>query len=122
MNCTLLDFGCHVVQVAGDLWGGLSLPSKLLIILGLLSIVGGALWSASKVLHRIGGWPAVVGAAAILLGLLLAILPKKAQPDHPFTGDQAPTRRQSDDFAFGVDRVKPKKRRPTVGDIFARFR
>lgn len=119
MNCALLDMGCHVVQVGSDLWGGFSLPSKLLIIIGLLAIVGGALWGAAKALHRLGGWPAVAGAGAILLGLLLAILPKKPEP---FTGEHVPPRSPDNEFAFGVDRMRPKKKRPTVGDIFAKWR
>ena len=122
MNCSLLDFGCHAANVASDLWGGFSLPSKTLIILGLLAIVGGALWGAAKALKAFGGWPAVAGAAAVLAGLLLAILPRKPPPDTgPFTGDQLRRGSPDAEFSFGVDRVKPrKKKRPTIFDQWRR--
>jgi len=68
MNCALLDFGCHSAQVAFDLWHGLSLPSQALIVIGLLSIAGWALWGAAKALKAFGGWPAVIGAGAVLIG------------------------------------------------------
>lgn len=113
MNCALLDLGCHAAQVAFDLWHGLSLPSKLLIIIGLLSIAGGALWGAAKALKAFGGWPAVAGAAAVLLGLALAVWPKKVEP---LTGEHIQPRSPDNEFAFGVDRLKPKKKRPTIFD------
>lgn len=119
MNCALLDFGCHAAQVAFDLWHGLSLPSKALIIIGLFSIAGGALWGAGKALKAFGGWPAVIGAGAVLLGLVLVVLPKK--PD-PFNGEHVPPRSADNKFTFGVDRLRPKKRRPVIGDIFAKWR
>jgi hypothetical protein len=119
MNCALLDFGCHAANVASDMWRGFSPASKLLIIVGLLSIVGGSLWGVAKALHRLGGWPAVLGAGAVLAGLVLAVLPKKPEP---FTGEHVPPRAPDSEFSFGVDRVRPKKKRETVGDIFAKWR
>lgn len=109
MSCSILDLGCHAAQVAADLWGGLSLPSKVLIALGLVLIVAGWVWTAAKLLKAVGGWPAVIGGAAVLAGLVIAVLPKTATPD-------APRPAAKPEFQFGVDRVRPKKKQPMIFD------
>lgn len=113
MTCAVLDMGCHAASALSDLWRGFSPASQLLIVVGLISIAGGALWGAAKALKAFGGWPAVLGAGAVLAGLLLAVWPK-AKPE-PFTGEHVPPRSPDSEFAFGVDRLKPK-RRPTIFD------
>lgn len=121
MTCSLLDIGCHAGQVAFDLWHSLSLPSKALIIIGLLSIAGGAMWGAAKALKAFGGWPAVAGAAAVLLGLAIAVWPKAgtSKRGDDFTGEVEGEDAKGP-FQFGADRTRPKKKRPTIFDAWRR--
>lgn len=119
MNCALFDIVCHVQGAAWEWWAEISWLNKLLIVGGLVLIIMAAARTLLWLLHKVGGWPAVVGAIAMILGLVLAILPRKPMgseahetiPDgHP---DAAP-------FEFGKKRrTKP---RPTVRDWIPKLR
>lgn len=121
MNCTLFDIGCHAQRVAWDWWSGLGLFTQVLIVAGVLAIVGGALWGFAGALKRFGGWPAVAGAGAIILGLMIAAVPRKPKPKHAkvpddFTGGEVTGRDAAAPFEFG--RKKRAKPRPTIRDWF----
>lgn len=123
MSCTLLDIGCHLQGAAWEWWQGVGTINKLLIVAGLTSIVIGIAWSWGSMLKRIGGWPAVIGAALALLGLVLTILPRAAE--RPPGADPAPPakpkpKKPKPPFQFGVERDKPKER-PTLIDLFKGF-
>lgn len=86
-----------------------------------------AVLNVARWLNGWGGVPAVAGGAIVLAGLLsslwgpmVAVLkvfgPKPKA--HEFNGGEVP---DDGEFAFGVDRLKPK-RRETISDFFKRFR
>jgi len=115
MSCALLDVACHIQGAAWEWWAQVGLLNKLLIIGGLAGIILGSSLGLIRLLKAVGGWPAVVGFVALVLGVVMAILPRKPKgsdahetiPDnHP---DAAP-------FEFG--RKKRKKPRPTIRDLF----
>jgi hypothetical protein len=80
-GCDLIDIGCHAQSAVWEAWSLQSWPVKALIIIGLLAVVLGAARGFLALLHRIGGWPAVIGAVLAILGLVLAVLPKKPRRD-----------------------------------------
>ena len=118
--CTLLDMGCHVQTAAWEWWAGVGLLNKLLIVGGLLAVVLGCSWGLLKLVRQIGGWPAVVGFVAAALGLVLALLPRRPETAPPFTGGEVAPRSRDAEFPFGVDRVRPKKKRKTLQDLWRR--
>lgn len=115
MTCDLLDVGCHVQSAAWEWWADVSILNKALIVLGLLGVILGCSWGLLKLIKAVGGWPAVIGFVVAALGLVLALLPRKLEPAAP---------KPVDEFAFGVDRVKRKKKpkRKTLRDVFAEWR
>lgn len=110
MSCGLLDLACHAQGAAWEWWAGVGLLNKLLIIAGLLSIILGVSWSFLSFLKRIGGWPAVAGAVAVIVGLVLALLPRK------------PASELASENVDGPDADPPPKkpRRKTLQDLFER--
>jgi hypothetical protein len=111
MRCGLVDMACHIQLAAWEWWAGVGLLNKVLIVGGLVLIILAATRSLLWLLHKIGGWSAVVGAIALIIGVVLAILPKK--PDG-FTGEQIKPKSPEAEFSFGVDRLK--KKRKTIFD------
>jgi hypothetical protein len=115
MSCGLVDIACYVQTAAYEWWTGVGLLNKTLIVGGVLALVLGVSWSLLTLLKRVGGWPAALGAVAVILGALLALLPQKPKaattehfPDgHPDTKGA---------FEFGVNKTKPKKKRKTIFD------
>lgn len=131
MNCALLDIACHIQGAAWEWWAQVSWLNKLLIVGGLVGIILGSSLGLLRILKMVGGWPAVIGAVAIVLGFVLAILPKrpKGEPIEHFPDGHEQT---GGAFEFGVNKkkTKPKKapretvlRRPgeTVGDWWERL-
>ncbi|MDB5540510.1 MAG: hypothetical protein JWQ89_2237 [Devosia sp.] len=116
MNCTLLDISCHAQRAAWAWWNGLGWFVQTLIVGGTLAIIIGALWGFAKAVKQFGGWPAVAGAGAIILGLVLAVLPKKP------TSKPAPEEFTGGELNGGADARGPfefgrkKKPRPTIFD------
>jgi uncharacterized membrane protein len=112
MNCALLDIGCHIQGAAWEWWAEVSWLNKLLIVGGLVLIIMAAARTLLWLLHKVGGWPAVVGAIAMILGLVLAILPRKPKGSeaHETIPDNHPDAARP--FEFG--KKKRKKPRPTV--------
>ena len=92
MGCNLLDFGCHIQNAAWEWWANVGLLNKVLIIGGIVLLILAALRGVLSLIHRIGGWPAVVGAVLAVLGVVLALLPRKPkgrlEPDYEDGGDQ----------------------------------
>lgn len=116
MNCDLLDMACHVQGAAWEWWAQVSWLNKLLIVGGLVLIIMAAARTLLWLLHKIGGWPAVLGAIAMILGLVLAILPQRPRRKAPddFTGD-VDGHDAEGPFEFG--RKKRKRPRPTIFNI-----
>lgn len=121
MSCKLLDVGCHVQLAAYEWWVDLGLLNKVLVVGGLLAIILGVSWSLLTLLKRVGGWPAAIGAVAVIVGLMLALLPRKpkgAETEH-FPDDHPDTKGP---FEFGVNKktrpkvAVPRKKRPTIFD------
>lgn len=77
MHCSLLDIPCHIQSGIWQWWSGIGLGNQLLIAGGLLAVVLGASLNLLTLLKRVGGWPALAGGVAIIIGLVLAVLPKK---------------------------------------------
>lgn len=132
MNCALLDIGCHIQGAAWEWWADIGLLNKLLIVGGIVLVIIAGARSLLWLLHRIGGWPAVVGAVAIIVGVVLALLPRKPKGSdaHESLPDDHPDAKGP--FRFGVEkrRTRPKKpatdsalRRPgeTVADWWERL-
>lgn len=114
MNCALLDVSCYIQGAAWEWWAQVGLLNKLLIVGGLVLIIMAAARTLLWLLHKIGGWPAVVGAVAMILGLVLALLPRKpkGRAADDFTGGEVSGRDAAGPFEFG--RKKRKKPRPTI--------
>lgn len=77
MTCGFFDIGCWVQLAAWEWWAEVSFLNKVLIIGGLVGLIVALTWSFLLVLKRIGGWPAVGAAIAVILGVVLALLPRK---------------------------------------------
>lgn len=112
MTCSLLDMACHIQGAAWEWWAGVGLLNKALIIGGLMLVILAALRGVLALVHKVGGWPAVVGSIMAVLGLVLALLPRP--PD--------PTAKPKGEFQFGVDRQKAPdgKRVRTIFDMLRR--
>ena len=112
MKCGFFDLACHVQSSAWEWWSGVGFLNKSLIVLGLVALIVGVSWSLLSFIKRVGGWPAVIGAVAVIVGLVLAILPRKPK-DTTFTGEvDGPDAKGP--FQFGKDRVKPPKKRKSI--------
>jgi uncharacterized membrane protein len=120
MSCALLDIACHVRGAAWEWWAEIGWLNKLLIVGGLLLIALAATRSLLWLLHKLGGWPAVAGAIAVIVGLVLAILPRKpkGRAADDFTGGEVAGRDAAGPFKFG--RKRRQKPRPTIRDWFPR--
>ena len=77
MSCSFFDIGCHIQSGIWQWWSGIGLGNQLLIAGGLLAVVLGASLNLLTLLKRVGGWPALAGGVAIIIGLVLAVLPRK---------------------------------------------
>jgi len=107
MTCRLFDLGCHLQSG----WESLGLLNQALIAGGLLAIVLGSAWSLLQLLKRLGGWPALAGGIAVVVGLVLAVLPRKPKGRQP---DPEPVEHEEwPEDAFGFPRppkdALPKK-------------
>lgn len=107
--CNLLDIGCHIQGAAWEWWANVSWLNKTLIVAGLLAIILGVSWGFLSMLKRIGGWPAAIGAVAVIVGLVLAILPRKPADELPSENVDGPD--------ADPPPAKPKKRK-TLQDLF----
>lgn len=120
MSCSLLDVACHIQNSAREWWADIGLLNKGLIVLGLIGIIVGISWSLITLLKRVGGWPAVLGAIAVIVGVVLAILPRRPKGVEPFPDEDPPLTRGP--FEFGVNKTRPKvavkRKRPTILDAF----
>jgi hypothetical protein len=119
MTCSFFDIGCHVQSGIWQWWSGLGLGIQLLIAGGLLAVVLGASLNILTLLKRVGGWPALAGGVAIIVGLVLAVLPRKprgydnvAEHIDPGSPDAMPP--------FGRPRPKrpAKPAKPPTGDTW----
>ena len=72
--CSFFDIGCHIQMTIWETWANTSWLTKFLIVGGLVGLIVALCWSFLLVL---GGWPAVIAAVAIILGAVLALLPRK---------------------------------------------
>lgn len=99
MNCKLFDIGCHLQSAAAEWWASVGFINKALIVAGIVLVILALSRSILTIVHKIGGWPAVAGAVLAVLGLVLAVLPRRPKPD-PDWEDGAPRERY---------RVPPRK-------------
>ncbi|RYY67701.1 MAG: hypothetical protein EOO12_00145 [Chitinophagaceae bacterium] len=116
MSCGLVDVGCHIQSAAWEFWSNVGILNKVLIVGGVLALALGVSWSLLSLLKRLGGWPAVLGAVAVIVGVVLAMLPQKPKPSpvEQFPEDHPDTKGP---FEFGVNKTRPKKKkRPTIFD------
>lgn len=116
MKCGFFDIGCHIstaVQTAAwEWWSSIGFINKALIVLGLVALILGVLRGFLSLVHRLGGWPAVAGVVAAVLGLVLAVLPRKPQgKDAEFNGELEAGPDTRGPFRFGVERKKKKRPR-----------
>lgn len=121
MNCDLLDIACHVQGAAWEWWAHVNWLNKLLIVGGLVLMIMAVARTLLWLLHKVGGWPAVIGAIAMIIGLVLAILPRKqkGRVADDFTGGEVVGRDAAGPFEFGRKRKKP---RPTIRDWIPKLR
>ncbi len=107
--CSLLDVGCHFQNAIWERWQALGPANQVMVVVGVLLILGGSLWGVFQFIKRIGGWPAVAGAAMLVVVGVLSALPKKPEQHEPVetVDEEAP-----------VIRRKPKsgKRTRTIFD------
>ncbi len=120
MSCKLLDLSCHVQSAAFEWWSDVGLLNKVLIVGGVLALILGVSWSLLTLLKRLGGWPAVLGAGAVIVGIVLAFLPRKPKgvPTEHFP-DEHPDAKGPFEFGAKKTRAKvpvTKKKRPTIFD------
>ena len=109
MNCSLLDIGCHIQGAAWEWWAGVGLLNKALIVGGLVLVILAAARGVLALIHKVGGWPAVIGFVLVVVVLVLAMLPRKPEPKaKSVAGEKA-----KGPFEFGVDRLKPKRGKPS---------
>lgn len=122
MNCALLDIGCHIQGAAWEWWTEVSWLNKALIVGGLVLVIMACARTLLRLLHKIGGWPAVLGAVAMILGLVLALLPRppKGSDAHESLPDDHPDAKGP--FRFGVEkrRTKPKAKKPAADSVLRR--
>lgn len=111
MSCGL-DIGCHLQAAAWEWWAGVGLLNKALIVGGLVLVILSAVRGVVALLHKVGGWPAVIGAVLAILGVVLALLPSR--PDQVDPPPPEPPQRSKPEFKFGTDRGKPKRKRKTL--------
>lgn len=108
MNCHLLDLSCHVQSAAWEWWVNIGLLNKFLIVAGIVGLIVSASMGILKLVKQIGGWPGVVAAVALIVGVVLAILPRKPKGDE-FTGEVTGEDAKGP-FRFGTDRKKKAKK------------
>lgn len=120
MACGFFDISCHIQDAAYEWWVDIGLLNKVLIVGGVLALILGVSWSLLTLLKRLGGWPAALGAVAVIVGVVLAFLPRKPKgvPVEQFPEDHPDTKGP---FEFGVNKkakskVAVKKKRPTIFD------
>ena len=84
--CSFFDIGCHIQMTIWETWANTSWLTKFLIVGGLVGLIVALCWSFLLVLKKIGGWPAVGAAVAVILGIVLALLPRKpkGREDGPY--------------------------------------
>lgn len=92
-GCDLLNIGCQVQTAAWEAWSLQSWPVKALVVIGAIAVIAGALRGFLALLHRVGGWPAVLGALAVIAGLVLAVLPRKPKDTSVGWEDGEPQKR-----------------------------
>ena len=78
--CSFFDIGCHIQMTIWETWANTSWLTKFLIVGGLVGLIVALCWSFLLVLKKLGGWPAVIAAVAIILGAVLAYFGSKLQP------------------------------------------
>lgn len=105
MTCGFFDIGCWVQLAAWEWWAEVSFLNKVLIIGGLVGLIVALTWSFLLALKRIGGWPAVIAAVAIILGAVLAVLPRK-----PKGAISKSERKPGRDLPFALPKRKGSKR------------
>lgn len=122
MSCKLLDLSCHVQSAAFEWWSDVGLLNKVLIVGGVLAVILGVSWSLLALLKRVGGWPAALGAVAVIVGILLAFLPQKPKGSdaHESLPDDHPDAKGP--FQFGVEkrRATPKAKKPAADSVLRR--
>lgn len=91
MDCKVFDLSCHAQSALWNGWVSLGLVKQSLIIIGVLLIVGGALYGVMQFFKRIGGWPAVIGACLLVVVGVLSLIPRKPEPK-PASIEDAMTR------------------------------
>lgn len=95
MNCSLLDIACHAKSAFWQWWASLGFPVQALIVVGLLLVVVGVLWSVASLFKKIGGWPAVAGFFVLLGGVLAFVFNRKQSPGPDWIdGGDKPVRRK----------------------------
>lgn len=115
MKCALLNIGCHLQSAVWEWWANIGLLNKFLIIAGIVGIIVSASMGILRLVKQIGGWPGVIAALALILGVVLAVLPKPPKKADDFTGEVS-----GDDakgpFRFGADRKvrTPRKSKATA--------
>lgn len=75
--CGFIDISCWIQAAAWEWWAEVTWLNKILIVGGLVGLIVALSWSFLLLLKRLGGWPAVIAAVAIILGAVLALLPRK---------------------------------------------
>lgn len=108
MKCSVFNVGCHIQSSIWEWWSSIGFLNKSLIVLGLMAVIVGVSWGFLRVIKAVGGWPAVIGAVAVILGIVLAIMPRKPKGDDSVTDIEGPD--AEGPFQFGKDRVKKPKR------------
>ena len=112
MNCSLIDLACHAQGAAWEWWAGVGFLNKALIVAGLASIIIGIGWNLGTMLSRIGGWPAVIGAVAAIVGLVLALMPRRPVGELNSENVDGPD-------ADPPPKKRPKPRKKTLQDLFS---
>lgn len=92
--CGFFDVVCYAQSWLWDTWSNVSFFNKLLIVCGIVGLITALCWSFLLVLKKIGGWPAVGAAVAVILGVVLALLPRKpkGRDDGPYDRAGLPRR------------------------------
>jgi vacuolar-type H+-ATPase subunit I/STV1 len=80
MDCSLLDFGCHAQSALYNWWAALPGTMKATIVVGVLLMVFGSAWGVLQFVKKIGGGPAVAGAALLIVVGVLSLIPRKPEP------------------------------------------
>lgn len=111
MKCALLNIVCHVEVSAWEWWSRIGFLNKALIVLGLVALIVGLSWTVLRFLKTIGGWPAVIGALVVILGVVLALMPHKPKGYGQQTDIDGPD--AEGPFQFGTNRVHKKPGKPS---------